>query len=217
MKKLFAVIIALLMLLGLCSCGDTSSDVLENDSDAVESESSDGEPAAAPTIDDLRGTYLDDVYENDYFSITFTKPSDWRYSTVEEIASVFNSESVDAIDPESWGDTFCDLVAIDDSTGNNINIMYSLTSELDLDEYLRQSVEEIDSLREALNMTAEFSEHDDVKLGNVDFRRVEITTVYQGVTIHQGCYVAYKDGALINITITVTNYTPIDTLEELFS
>ena len=61
MKKFFALTLAFLMLVMLCSC-------------------------MTPSITITRGTVNGDVYTNDVLGFEFTKPSSWTYSTDEEIA-----------------------------------------------------------------------------------------------------------------------------------
>ena len=208
MKKIFVLIAAIMLLLCLCACGGTDKlpIIEDNTDDAVLNEAEAKEP---PTRESIAGTYSGDVYENGYMSYKFTKPSDWEYSSEEDIAELFDGAGLD-------DSSFCDMMVIDSATGNNINIIYTLTDESDIDGYLERSEEEIKQLGDSLGMTSEFSAHENVKLGNVNCTRLEITSDYQGIAMYQACYAAYLDGVLMNITVTINDGTPIEYFEEMF-
>ena len=67
MKKIIALFMAVLMLLGLCAC---ASEPAEEEKEFV--------PA--------RGTVENGVYKNEAFGITYTAEDNWDYYTEEEIA-----------------------------------------------------------------------------------------------------------------------------------
>ena len=206
MRRFLTAIIAIIMVLTLCGCGESSSDNTGANG-AVTNESVSSEKV--PTIESIKGTYNGDVYENGYMGYKFTKPSDWTYSTEEEIAAMFENSGL--------GDTdFCDMLVLDSSTGNNINILYSIASDINLEDYLVQSENEIKQIGENLGMTSTFSSHESVKLGNIDCMRVEIESDIQGTKMYQACYAAYADGVLMNVTITVNDGTPIENFEAMF-
>lgn len=208
MKKLSLLLAAIMLLLCLCACGGTDKlpIIEDNTDDAVLNEAEAKEPPARETV---AGTYSGDVYENGYMSYKFTKPSDWEYSSEEDIAELFDGAGLD-------DSSFCDMMVIDSATGNNINIIYTLTDESDIDDYLDRSEEEIKQLGDSLGMTSEFSAHEKVKLGSVDCTRLEITSDYQGIAMYQACYAAYLDGVLMNITVTINDGTPIADFEAMF-
>lgn len=74
MKKLFALILTLILILSLVACS--------NDSDPSNGESDSSIPPSSSSAvfsGDVTGTIEGQVYNNDFAELTFTAPADWIY------------------------------------------------------------------------------------------------------------------------------------------
>ena len=200
MKKFLTIAIVLVMAFVLCSCGT----------------------AKVPTADEVKGTVNGSVYENGYFGLKFTINGDWYFLSSEEIAEV--AGTTQNILAEAGNDIqdnvpYYDMMAMDENTGNNINIMVQVVGDagnIDFDELLDESESEILSLGASIGATYSFSDHSTVKLSGVEFHKLGATAELYGITYEQGCYIALVDGVFANVTITSYDGTPISDIEAMF-
>ncbi len=201
MKKLITVLTVAAMALMLASCG----------------------VAKLPTYDELRGSTLGDVYENEYLGLKFVKPSTWTFSTAEEIAEIAGTTAdlleEGGVEEVEVGDEYFDMMASDGETGNNINISLRIvgnTGSVDYDELLQGIEDSIDEYGKAIGFTYEFSDRTETTLSGITFHKFTATADYLGISFKQSGYVALKDGVLININITIMDESDIEAVEAMF-
>ena len=200
MKKILTFAIILVMAFALCSCGTFK----------------------VPTADEVKGSVNGSVYENSYLGLKFTASGDWHFLTSEEIADV--AGTTQNILEEAGNDiqdnvAYYDMMAMDENTGNNINIMVQVVGnvgDVDFDELLDESESEILSLGASIGATYSFSDHTTVKLSGVEFHKLGASAEMYGISYEQGCYVALIDGVFANVTITSYDGTPISDIEAMF-
>lgn len=200
MKKILTFAIILVMAFTLCSCGTFK----------------------VPTADEVKGSVNGSVYENSYLGLKFTVSGDWYFLTSEEIADV--AGTTQNILEEAGNDiqdnvAYYDMMAMDENTGNNINIMVQVVGnvgDVDFDELLDESESEILSLGASIGATYSFSDHTTVKLSGVEFHKLGASAEMYGISYEQGCYVALIDGVFANVTITSYDGTPISDIEAMF-
>lgn len=202
MKKLLSIILAAVLMLSLCSCGSIK----------------------VPTMDEIRGTIDGPVYTNDFLSLKFEKPESWAFATEEEIESIVgNTQSIlteGGVD-EKIDSSRYDMIASDDTTGNNINlsleIVGSNATDEELEEVLSSTEDQLKEMGGQIGMDYTFGAHTKVNLGGLEYHKLEASAKYLEFNYEQGCYVAVKDGVIVNLTITVYDGTPISSIEALFT
>ena len=178
-----------------------------------------------PTADEVKGSNNGSVYKNDYVGLKFTVKDAWSFMTDEEIAEVFGATAQlleDAGNEVQDNVSFYDMMAMDENTGNNVNVMIQVVGNagnVDFDEILDASEAEILQMGASIGATYTFSDHTTVKLSGIEFHALSATGEMPdfGISYKQGCYIAVVDGAFVNITITSYDGTPISDIEAMFN
>ena len=176
-----------------------------------------------------RGTIEGDVYKNDVLGFEFTKPSDWKYYTDEEIAETINI-SKDLLNKKDLqkaleaNPNVFDMMVADTQTGTNLNIGYEkLPSTFPkTDDGVVESY--IDVLKEQLasvsSMKVTFpDEYDKAVLGESEFTKVVCKTVSSGIEMTQVFYLKEIPGHIAFIIVTVPGkYSPysVSHIEKMF-
>lgn len=171
-----------------------------------------------------RGTVDGNVYKSDFTGITFTKPDSWTFSSDEEIAEVMEVAADELLD-ENYADTVADLttvfdmMAVDASTGTNVNITYENLAKtgnekLTADEYLDLTVEQLTS---QTAMSTSLTKEDKATLCGEEYIRATFTTSYSGVSMTQVYYLRKIDNYMVNIVVTLVGNTTIADVEAMFS
>ena len=191
-RKTLALILAILMLAAsLCACGDKKT--------AKKYE---------------RGTVNGNVYHSDFLDLTFTAPSDWTFSTDEEIASSMGV----ALDMMKDGDKFetsdvaSMVVFYANGTGGS-NVIMTIEKISTLAAAVNTVDDCVDSLKENLTkqlegsgMSYTFGNTTTTEIGKHEYRRLEATleTSVAGtvVSIDQVIYVRLVGKYLVSISFT---------------
>lgn len=202
MKKLLAFALVIAMALTVTACG-----------------------SKVPTAAEVKGSVNGSVYENDYLGLKFTLNGDWYFLSDEEIADIAGTTQnilEDAGNEVQNNVAYYDMMATDEATGNNINIMIQVvgnTGAIDFDEILDESEAEILSMGASIGATYSFSDHTTIKLSGIEFHKLSARGGFPEYDVYynQGCYIAVVDGVFINITITSYDDTSIADIEGMFS
>lgn len=202
MKKILSLVLVAAIALMVCSCG----------------------VAKVPTVEEVKGSTSGNVYTNEYLSLKFTKPAEWEFYTEEQIEELSgNTQDMLAEGGYEMDDTsrqYYDMMAIDNSTGNNINIVYQIvgtTGKIDYNEVLDTNKEEIRQLGEALGLNYTFSDYETVKLSGVEFHKFVATADFEGISLTQAAYVAVERGVCISMAITIIDDLDVRAVEAMFS
>lgn len=149
MKKLFALLLALVMIIGLASCGTGNKPV-----ETVEFES---------------GVIEGNVYTNTLGGISFTAPDGYEYFTEEMIAEAFGI-TTETLGIEEVTSTVCDLYCYNETNRSSINVNFedlNATSSVDVTEE-----EYIESCMTSYTIT--FNSFEDVLLQSIEESTVDI-------------------------------------------
>ncbi len=170
MKKIISVLLALLMLLSLCACGEDNevssivssspaTSTLESKEETgseTSSEISSGDIAEEKLF--VRGEVDGNVYTNEFAGVRFTAPAGMVFYSDAEIAAVYGaSEEMFNITLDT--SLVYDMYASNAETGATVNINYEnmgllYGAILDADAYLSQSM---GGLEDVFNSTAGMS------------------------------------------------------------
>ena len=98
MKKLIALLLALIMVLSFAACskGEPAPDNSGNESSQNEESSSEGESESKSNeekLDHIRGSVDGLTYTNTAAEITFAAPEGWVFFNDDEIAALYNLTS----------------------------------------------------------------------------------------------------------------------------
>lgn len=86
MKKIFALLLAGMMVAAMAACGNTNSGTdSTTDNPPAEATKTDG---PSDTADFVRGVWTDGVYANDFLNLKFTNPDGWTAAADQEIAEI---------------------------------------------------------------------------------------------------------------------------------
>ena len=103
MKKAFAIILALCMVLSLAACGggkttpaNNSAAPANNSANTTPANSGSNTPSVNPAADDKGpdwGKKDGSVYTNEYYNLKVTLPSDWQFQNDEQVAGIMGADA----------------------------------------------------------------------------------------------------------------------------
>lgn len=198
MKKLTALLLALVMIVLCCGCSVFT------------------EPK--------RGSIEGDVYKNETLDFEFVKPSSWVYSTDEEIAQAMDV-GVELLGADKYKEALensqsvFDMMVVDSLTATSVNVSYenlvkSAMSNITEEQYIDATKEQFANISQASVTFSE--EYETVTLGKTEFTRAIATTKMSGITMTQAFYV-HKVGSYMGVVLVTirTKYTVSD-IEAMF-
>lgn len=215
MKKIFAIMLVMAMLLALAACG---SDKNENKGSLF---GGNGGSAVSPAAKLSRGFIIGDTYTNTFADITFDKPSSWSYYSDEELATLMGitSEQMNVDFEqllESTGSVY-DMMAVDSATGTNVMVMFenlasSGSTGISESEYF-------DNVKTMLNYTGmgyTFGSEKTVYMGGQKYLSMMASSTQYGTAMDQVYYIRIVGNYVVGIIATLVN-TPAETVEAMFS
>lgn len=191
MRKLFALILALIMVLSFTGCNGGETEVKYAESPEV--------------VIPEKGKITGDIYESSFAGIKFTKPENWVYATDDELSTLEAAEGV-----------YYDMVAQNPVTGSQIAVMYddllitagniALTEE----KY-------IESIAEGLSNTGlMIMDEEDVKIGDKTYKSVTVYGETEDISVTQQS-IARKEGTkMISIAVVAFNDDSISDIMACF-
>lgn len=199
MKKILTLVLTFVLALSLCSCSV---------GEIVNKEIS-------------RGVIDDNGYSSEYLGLGFNAPEGWVYATDAELASLMG-EAFDITDQNKMFaelQLVYDMMAQDPVTGSNVIIIYenlaiSGSEDITVDEYVEITKQGLTAVE---MFTYTFNDETTVTLGDTEFVRVSVTCEYSGFTMDQAYYIAKLGSYIASISVTVTDGTPLETIEACFS
>ena len=226
MKKLTALLLALLMTLSMFACANTSSDNddVKGTGDDVQNQTekeTEKETEAEKTAELSRGHIDGDVYINNYLGFSFEKPASWVYSTDAEIAAAFNL-SIDEFFNEKYREalekigSIYDMMVTDVLTGSNVIVGYeNLTMSNITEEVYFEALKE--QCKNITTMTVDFpDEYEKITLGESEFKKAVCVTTAYGTSLTQVYYVRKVDKYMALVIVTIPAGYTVEEVEAMF-
>ena len=210
MKRIFALVIVLVMALSMVGCSDKVTDILNKEILNKEL---------------TRGTVDGNVYTSEYIGLSFVKPDSWVYSTDEEINELMGATNdiMNRTDYEAAvADlaTVFDMMVIDSATSNNVNIVYenlalSGSTDITMEEYLDITKKNFEAIPD---FSYTFSDATNVTLGGVEFTKLECDLTYMElISMKQALYMKKVGNYMVLISFTIIDGTDESVIEGYFT
>lgn len=148
MKKIFCLILAIIMILGLTACNmvrDTQN-AQENESQTESKNDGTAEDSANNEPQLVLGEIKGEFYENEFIEIGFNKPGGWSFYNIQQLANLndinMNNLDTDMVTALENKDNFCEMYAHSSDKKSSVCItMEKRSSEetvksLDLSSYI---------------------------------------------------------------------------------
>lgn len=224
MKKLLALVLSLVLMFSLVACGSNDTNTDDENKDSVVETKDDNESIELDVATKAfsRGEVDGDTYKSSFSGLEFTKPSDWVFSTDEELMALIDAGSeytgVDSSDFEELvesGFAVYDAAAVS-ITGSSVMIGFeNLETTSNEDATEAEYLDVMNQQLESVGYTMEDSES--VKLGEKKYLKSVGTVSLSGVEFTQAYYVR-KIGKYISfVIITLTDGTEVAEMEAMFS
>ena len=227
MKKLLALILALLMVLSVTACSedddkksrkkDKTTQSEKIDKEDVESDDTEVDIDVDDEVKELEqaedfclGTIDGRVYENEFIGIGYKADLYWTYMTESEIQQINNFVTENAGDYKEAmesADVYTDMFVGNIDSSENININLEKVSKSVLDTvddctYYENSIAGIEYMYE--NYGCSYFDYDitTLTIDGVDFHSVNMETEIEGTVIYQTAFVVKCNGYVANVTCT---------------
>lgn len=227
MKKLLCIVMAVIMLLGLCACGGNSEeDVRGSISGGIstqpqkETEEATDAPTDAPTEEPTveateeapqfsLGSSSSNTYTNSFLGLSCTLPENWTFATDEEIlqmnniaSSMMDEETAKAI---AEANIVYDMFA-QSTTGSSINVNLEKVTAiqsvmLDVKQTLEAQLPTIKSTFENMGYTNVQAVYQTVTIDGQEFDGLAISAEIQGMTFYEILFSFKKENYLANVTL----------------
>ena len=221
MKKAFALILALCMVLSLAACGggkttpsNNSAAPANNSANTTPANSGSNTPSVNPAADDKGpdwGKKDGSVYTNEYYNLKVTLPSDWQFQSDEQVASnmgtsadIFKTKTIKELAEGGTGSIY--MMQATAANGTNIIVSTSYHSSFDLFKEADILALLKDSQAENLkNAESGFKtvEYKTVNFVGQDKQVVHIVRTASGIDLHQYMVINAKGTDYIGI-VTIT-------------
>ncbi len=200
MKRMTRVLLALVLILSITGC---------NGSKAVEFN---------------RGKWDGDKYYNEYFDITFNKPSDWLKASDDEIEATF-AAGLDLIDKSgnykeiAKQQNVYDFLVVNADRTVSINMLYenleiSNSKNITIEAYRDAGTKLLENNE---NISYKAGDMKEITLGKYAYSISEAKLVMNGVEYTQFLLLRKVDKYMLVATITITDDTKIEDLLKYFS
>ncbi len=234
MKKFFALLLALAMVLSLAACGGSAEekkDEPDGPSSAPSSATDDIQPVEPQESDDVvdtsvftMGEISGKTYENPFFNIAFELPdSDWTFATDEEIAEVAGV-TVDMLG-EDYEEILEDAQSIfammaKATMGNNANIGMEKLPEgyedLTAEQYAEISAQNASTMLSQAGATNLQTESTVCFIDGQEFPGQKITYELSGIDVSQKLFAICRDGYVCCATVTAMGEDATDDILSSF-
>lgn len=225
-KILLALLLTALFVLSALGSGESSSssDVPVEDDYVVDTYEPEAEEPVEEAKEISRGVISGNTYYNDFAGFNFTKLSDWRFYTDEELAESFNASQAE-LDLNLLEEALLnnvlvyDMAAVDES-GNSVMVYYENTkvtslTTVTLDEY----VDELNDIMEEddPDITYTHVSTEDVMLGTTTYKKLLYSASMDGFSMDQAYYVRLVDQYAVVVIITGGFTKTLPEMEAMFS
>lgn len=206
MKKLFAALLALMMILSLAACSE----------EAQEEEKSEELIEVTPE----RGTVENGFYNNEAFGVSFETPADWYFLTDEEIAQTMGStaEKLYGENVLEDMDYIYDLYCVDMETGTTVSVNYENLGTIGQFTETNQYLETVlAQLLSSSNPGITATELSVIKVDGTAVPCLNITLEASGQTIYESIVVKKIGTWIGTVTLATLDEAEIEPLAESIS
>lgn len=209
MKKILSLVLAIIMLVGLCSClSDNENDNVRGDIVTQTSSESESQPESEPQLS--LGKTANNTYNNEFLGLSCTLPSEWTFYTDEQILEL-NSITADLVDEEiakslENANLIYDMYAIK-ADGSNININLEKLNAvqlitLDIKATLESQIDTIKTAFEDIGYTDFNAKYQKVTVDGKEFDALVYNAKIQGIDFYGNVITFRKGNYLANVTVS---------------
>ena len=173
MKKIFAAILALMMILSFAGCSENGG---KSETEVI-------------TVTPERGTVSDGIYKNTAFGVSFEAGENWYFLTDEEIAMAMGvaAESIYGEGAEITGDNIYDVYCVENSTNATVSINYenlgTIGEMTDANYYLETVMTQLISTGADTGVVDAIISN--ITIGETEVPCLSIVLEYSGMEIYQ--------------------------------
>lgn len=213
MKKLLALLLAVMMLFTVTGCGSTAGE----DEIRGEQEVSD-EAYSAGSVEGLK-------YESSFIGIGCNLPEDWSFYTDEQIRELNNvTTEVAGEEYEKMmqdAQIIYDMYAISGNQVDTVNVNLEKVNSvallaLDMADYYEQTVESIETAYNNMGATSFDYEIGKTTIGGEEFDSMSIVAEINGTKLYQTAFAKKCSGYVANITVTAIDEATVKSLLDSF-
>ena len=213
MKKLLALMLAVMMLITVTACGSTTGE------DEIRGEQQTSEEAySAGSMDGLK-------YESSFIGIGCDLPEDWSFYTDEQIRELNN------ITTEAAGEEYekllqdaqviYDMYAISGNQVDTVNVNLEKVNSVallafDMADYYEQTVESIETAYNNMGATSFDYEIGRITIDEKEFDSMNIVAVINGTKLYQTAFSKKCSGYIANITVTAIDEATVKNVLDTF-
>lgn len=214
-KSALIILIIAIMLFVLVGCGEEEKETTENKNNVIEQTTEETKPEFS------MGEWNNNVYTNEFLGLKFNLPTDWTYSSDEEIAEMMNIGVEMLNDDQKAAAEIAKLtgvyymVAQDSNTGNNVNIFSEKQiTEISTEKYITALKTQLSAVQ---SISYEIGETSKEKVANKECDTLTVSAKMSGVEVMQKYYIYKIDEYVIGIIATSLNgETGINEIMECF-
>ena len=202
MKKILALVLAMMMVLSLGACsGETEPETVE--------------------IVPARGTVENGIYKNEAFGVTFSAGENWYFLTDSEIAVSMGvaAEEIYGEGAEIVGDHIYDVYCVENTTGGTVSINYedlgTIGGMTDANYYLETVMTTL--LSSGAKDGVVDSSITNIKIGEYEVPCLDIVLEYAGTTIYQKVIVKQSGSWMATATLASLSEDEINSLVGMLS
>lgn len=198
MKKFLALLLAAVMVLGLCGCvqEDVRGDIY------------DGETESEPEFS--LGKTSNNIYKNDFLGLSCSLPSDWQFYSDEQILEL-NNITAEYIDDEVLekiqnANLIYDMYATHPTSGSNMNLILEKVSPLkiatlDLKTSLESQIDVIKQNFENMGYTNLTVKYQKITVDGKEYDGLVLYAEIQGVSFYEKVFAFKKGSYVVNVTV----------------
>ena len=215
MKKLFCMVLALVMLLGICACGED-----------VRGTIGDGDTSNFDETEFSLGNAEGTTYKNDFLGLRFTLPEGWTFYTDQQILELNNLTGEyldeDAAELLENASIIYDMYAINASNSSNVNVNLEKLSlaqmaALNLQQTLEAQLPTIRSTYANMGYTDVEASYQKVIVGGKTYDGLRLVAKINGTDFFATAFTFAKGLYLANVTVCTMQVDQTDLLLDQFT
>ncbi len=193
MKKIIAMLMALVMMMSLAACG-----------------------AGGEDVEFSRGIVEGNVYTSEFAGITFTAPEGFRFYSDEEIATI-NGISDELLNIDTVETVVYDMHCSNEMTGSSVNVNFENLGALygallDEESYIDMSLENLDTTFESSGIVISSTEVGTTEISGQEFNSIDLVLDFGGVIFYETIFVKEVGGNMMCCTVGAIDEAEIENI-----